>query len=103
MDAPDTVTEAVALLEAAGYTDDLSLVGGELRCDTTAGRRPHPVATAVADHIFRFEGPTDPADEAIVVGISCPEWGTKGVLVAAFGPEIEPEDADALRLLIHRS
>ena len=94
---PDTVTEAIVFLAAEGYRDELHLEADGLRCDVAADT--HPVSTAVVDYTFRFEGPSDPADEAIVLGVSCPEWGMKGVLVSAFGPDADPEHTALLTAL----
>jgi len=94
MAAPDTVTEAVAFLAGEGYVDDLQLSADGIVARGHEG--PHPTATAVVDHTFRFEGPSDPADEAIVLGVSCPEWNSKGVIVAAYGPDMGPEEAERL-------
>jgi hypothetical protein len=97
---PDTVTEAVALLDAEGYRDELRLDADGLHCDVAEGCQP--IEDAVVDYTFRFEGPSDPADEAIVLGISCPAWGLKGVLVSAFGPNVEPDRAAVLTALARR-
>ena len=94
MAAPDTVTEAVAFLAEEGYVEDYKLCRGGI--EARGHDAPHPTASAVVDHTFRFEGPSDPADEAIVLGVRCPEWGTKGVIVAAYGPDMEPEEAELL-------
>jgi hypothetical protein len=94
MDAPETITEAVTFLEAEGYRDELVLRREGLTCAAVEGA--HPFEHAVVDHTFRFEGPSDPADEAIVLGISLPDWNRKGVLVSAFGPSAEPEEAELL-------
>ena len=94
MDAPDTVSEAVAHLTDLGYTDDLKLCPEGLLDATTGGT--HPLATAVVDHEFRFEGPSDPGDEAIVLGVHCTEWDRKGVVVAAYGPDADPDEAQLL-------
>jgi hypothetical protein len=94
MAAPDTVTEAVAFLADQGYVEDLRLCHGGL--ESRDHDAPHPAGAAVVDHTFRFEGPSDPADEAIVLGVRCTEWGTKGVIVAAYGPDMEPEEAELL-------
>jgi len=85
MDAPETVSEAVAFLEAHGYRDQLRL--------------PRD-GQAVVDYTFRFEGPSDPADEAIVLGVSLADGNRRGVIVSAFGPGAEPEDAALLVSLI---
>jgi len=95
--APETVTDALAYLAAEGYVDELRLCPGgiaRLHDDEVL-----PAAEAVVDHTFRFEGPSDPADEAIVLGVRCPRWDTKGVLVSAYGPDADPEDAALLTLL----
>ena len=97
--APDTVTEAVQLLQSLGYADDLDLAGG---CVTCGDRDPHSLAGAVVDHVYRFEGESDPADESIVLGLSLPEWGAKGILVSAYGPMAPADKADALTQLAAR-
>ena len=94
MAAPDTVTEAVQLLAEQGYVEDYKLSRrGIVSPDHDEA---HTADTAVVDHTFRFEGPSDPGDEAIVLGVSCPEWGSKGVIVAAYGPDADPEEAAVL-------
>ncbi len=94
MPTPDTVTEAVVFLASEGYVDDFRLCGeGILDPGTGAA---HPVATATVDYTFRFEGPSDPGDQAIVLGVHCVGWGRKGVIVSAYGPDAEPETAALL-------
>jgi hypothetical protein len=99
--APDTVTDAVAFLASEGYEEDFHLCPvGILRRDEEV---PHPVEGAVVDYTFRFEGPSDPSDEAIVLGVRCTEWGAKGVIVSAYGPEADPEETAILTALARRS
>ena len=62
----------------------------------------HPFETAVVDFTFRFEGPSDPGDQAIVLGVSCTAWGRKGIVVSAYGPDADPEEAALLVALAHR-
>ena len=69
-----------------------------LQCDAVGGT--HSVASAIVDYTFRFEGPSDPADEAIVLGITCPEWQLKGVLVSGFGPSADRDSAALLASLL---
>jgi len=85
--APDTVTEAVRFLNGEGYRDELHLDAD----GTTA---------VVVDYTFRFEGPTDPGDEAIVLGVHYRLDDRKAVLVAAFGPDVDSDSADVLRSLV---
>lgn len=98
--APDTVTEAVAFLTSEGYTDDLQLDANGVRCDRTDG--VVPVDEAIVDYTFRFEGPSDPADEAIVLGVRLPSRGIKGVLVSAYGPDADPGCVETLNALARK-
>ena len=94
MNPPDTVTEAVALLASKGYVDDFRLSAGGLLDASTS--EVHPMQTAVVDYTFRFEGDSDPGDEAIVLGVQCTEWNRKGVIVSAYGPDADPAEAALL-------
>jgi hypothetical protein len=96
-----TVTEGVVQLEADGYGDDLRFEGGLVvcrRCGTS-----HATEAAEVERVLRFEGPSDPADEAIVLGLRCPECGAKGSLVSAFGPDADPELAQAFVYLASKA
>src|SRR5262245_56059654 len=97
-DVPDTVTEAVRFLVDAGYKEEIRLVVGGLECDAVDG--VYDASKAVIDHTFRFEGTSDPGDEMIVLGLSLPDWGVKGVLTSAYGPAVEPHQAEVLRALV---
>jgi len=94
MKVPDTVTEAVELLAAEGYVDDYRLCPNGIEAD--GHDLAHPIGRAIVDHTFRFEGPSDPGDEAIVLGVRCPEWNSKGVIVSAYGPDADPAEAELL-------
>ena len=99
--SPATVTEAVADLEADGFTTDFSVAPGGLlrcgRCDTL-----HDPAAAKVDRIARFEGDTDPGDEAIVFALTCSDCGAKGTLVSAYGASVGPDEATVLTSLATR-
>jgi hypothetical protein len=88
-DTPDTVSEAVAVLESEGYTSPFLQSGHDLVC--MACGAPHDLELGVVDRFFRFEGPSDPADEAIVLGVRCGTCGAHGTLVSAFGPDADPD------------
>jgi hypothetical protein len=97
-DVPDTVTEAMRFLAAQGYTDEIRLAVNGLECDSAEG--VHDASRAVVDFTFRFEGPSDPGDEAIVLGITLPDFGVKGVLMSAYGAAVDAQQADVLRALV---
>ena len=87
-----TVTEAVAAFRALGYRGDAYAVAGGVRC--AACGAVHDVASLIVERVGRVEGPTDPADEAIVLGLRCGTCGTRIVLVAGYGAEASAEDQD---------
>jgi hypothetical protein len=89
---------ALADLEADGWVGRLdALAGGDVRCRSCG---TEVAATELrADGLQRLESPSDPADAALVVPVSCPGCATRGVLVARIGPDEGPEDADVLAAL----
>jgi hypothetical protein len=78
----DTVAEAVNGLKQRGYTIDFNLEAGRITCSKT------PLSLTPAEfgitEVYRFEGNSDPADEAVVYAIES-RHGQKGVLVNGFG------------------
>ncbi len=87
--SPATVTDALAMLHGLGYTADFELVDGVLRSDR--GDVACAVDQAIVEHLYRFEGPSDPGDEMIVFALRDPATGTAGTLAAAFGPSADPD------------
>lgn len=97
---PETVVEALDLLRSQGYETEFQLVDGALRCDAHDGSCP--ATDAVVEHLFRFEGPSDPGDEMVVFGLLDPISGRRGVLASGFGPAADPELLDHLTGLATR-
>lgn len=89
MNAPDTVTEALAELREAGYTENMQLLDGQIlwdnRCQACAAE------TIEVDRVYRFEGTSDPGDEMIVFGLTDPATGAKGALASAYGHVADPD------------
>ncbi|MFS8616604.1 MAG: phosphoribosylpyrophosphate synthetase [Solitalea sp.] len=78
-----TVTEVLNHLKAEGYTTDFNLQDNCLTCHGNALQlRPDDF---FVDKHYRFEGASDPGDEAIVYAISSPRHQLKGVLVNGYG------------------
>lgn len=95
---PETVSAALALLASEGYTQDFSARAGSVHC-VACGEGHSPMGAKV-ERIYRFEGASDPDDQAIVMGLSCPACGVKGVFVSGYGPTTDPdEEALILSLL----
>jgi hypothetical protein len=82
MYAYDTVAEAVKGLKQRGYNIDFNLEADRIFCHIT------PASLKPADfeitEFYRFEGESDPADEAVVYAIES-RTGQKGLLVTGFG------------------
>jgi hypothetical protein len=96
--APETVLEAVQLLEAEGYTATLTIrADGTVRCGSCA--QTNSVSDALVDRVYRFEGASDPDDEAIVLGVRCPRCDAKSTFVSAFGPNADPAVLEHLQML----
>lgn len=98
--APDTVTEAIALLREQGYRADYQLVDGVLVADPEFPTCA--VGQAEVDKLYRFEGPSDPGDEMIVYALRDPVTDTRGTLAAAYGHSADPDLSDHLADLRRR-
>jgi cytochrome c peroxidase len=75
-----TVSEALTELREKGYTLDFNL---EQNCIVCHVGKFNPDEFEVTE-VYRYEGNSDPADEATVYGIESAS-GVKGVLVTAYG------------------
>ena len=53
----------------------------------------------VVEEVARFEGISDPADEAIVLALHCREDGIKGTYTVPFGPGMGALDAEMMHHL----
>lgn len=92
----DTLSDRMRQLHAAGWTVQLSVSDGGLRCDgCSCWTAPEDVSV---DEVYRFEGDSDPGDESILFAISMP-CGHRGLLPAAYGNDQMPEVADVVRRL----
>ncbi len=98
--APDTVVDALEQLRAKGYDVELVMRDQRLRCPRCTA--DHPVHQMVADHVYRFEGDSDPGDEAIVIGVTCPTCGARGAIVSAYGPDADPDELAGVLMIAQR-
>ena len=95
-----TVWQTLAALQRAGYTEAMHVEGGGVHVPSEGVIRP---ATEFAvDAIYRFEGETDPADEAIVLALTNLRSGARGALVASYGVQASAEEGAALAQLLDR-
>lgn len=98
MIAYDTLSEAVNGLKKRGFVTDFNL---EENCLVCHGDK-FDIADFEIVELHRFEGNTDPSDEAIVYAIESVK-GTKGILVSGYGISAEGISAEmAKKLSMHR-
>jgi hypothetical protein len=88
MGSYDTLSEAMNELKKEGYTEDFNIQHDYLICKN--GTIKVSKDDFVVDKFFRFEGDSDPADEAILYAISFPKNNVKGILVNGYGIYSEP-------------
>lgn len=100
MRAYDTVLDALNDLKKRGYTTDFNLVFDKVKCEAT-GVCLSPSQFEITEH-YRFEGMSNPDDNAIVYAIEAKDGSRKGVLVSAYGVYSDAVSADMMqKLTIH--
>jgi len=93
----ETVSEALDRLHASGYDHDFVAEPAGLR-DRMTGEVFAPEGMRV-DEIVRFEGATDPGDEAIVFALRDAASTVRGTLSTAYGPNMGSAEVDILQRL----
>ena len=76
----ETVSEAINQLREKGFTVDFNIEGDYLICESNKLQTDE---FEIVD-VYRYEGDTDPADEATVYAIESTS-GIKGILVTGYG------------------
>lgn len=90
----DTVVKAIEQLRLDGFTLDFNLDNNCIVCNEEKfGHEEFEVV-----EVYRYEGNTDPADEASVYGILSSS-GLKGILVTGSGSEIDERSQEILKKL----
>ena len=95
----ETLVDAERRLTQAGYRQQLVVDGGELRSTGTSER--YAPADMWVSEVVRFEGISDPADEAMILALATRDGEPVGTITTAYGPNATSEEADLLRHL-HR-
>ena len=86
-----TLSQTINGLKAEGYTHDFNIQQDRLVCpETKTELSPEEFEI---DGVFRFEGESNPDDEAVLYAISSTKDGSKGTLVNGYG--ISADDASA--------
>ncbi len=99
MEEMTTLTEVINKLRTEGYLEDFNLQQNSLVCQNGHYSVFHN--EFVIDKVYRFEGDSDPADEATVYAISSPKYGIKGILVnggGIYSDDLTDEMLDTLKI-----
>ncbi|HEX8316123.1 MAG TPA: hypothetical protein VF609_14070 [Flavisolibacter sp.] len=92
----DTVTEALTGLRQRGFLYDFDLRDNKFHCEQL--NKAYDVPELILRESFRFEGDSDPGDEAIVYAIETKD-GIKGVLVDGYGASSDEQTEQLLQHL----
>ena len=82
-------------LTKAGYSDTFRGESGGLRA--TGAGHIHKPEDLVVESIDRFEGVSDPEDEAIVLALRCPGDGCRGTYTVPYGMNMPSVDGELIR------
>lgn len=96
----ETMQAAITRLEGDGFVGAFHAREGQLVCPKCGDL--HPPDTLVIHEIVRFEGASDPDDEAAVFALECPECGARGTWTVAYGPNMNADEAAIAPLLRDR-
>jgi hypothetical protein len=92
-----TITEAVEKLHQQGYTLDFNLQKDKL----TVGDKEYPADEFEIADLYRYEGESDPADEATVYALVS-KSGLKGILVSGYGASSDSASEETLKQLHYK-
>jgi hypothetical protein len=87
----DTVSKAIEALRAQGYTTDFNIEDHNLVCN----QGKFDTTNFEIEDVYRYEGNSDPADEAAVYAIKSSN-GLKGILVTGYGASAEDVPGEML-------
>jgi hypothetical protein len=93
----ETLSEAIARLEAAGFRDSFRADGARLWA--LAAQRFFALDALVVEEVVRFEGESDPDEQAILFALRSPDGDVRGTFATPYGPVADAASADAVRRL----
>jgi len=95
----DTLSDVMEVLRSRGYTGDFNLEKNCLACRKAEYKVFH--GEFVIDKFYRFEGDSNPEDEATLYAISSAKHNLKGILVNGCGiytDDITKEMLESLKI-----
>ena len=93
----ETLTEALARLERAGYRDSFRVQGDRLvAVDAQRSFRPEQLAV---EETVRFEGDSDPQDELVLFALRSSDGAVAGTWLVSYGSLGDAGSAGVMRRL----
>ena len=101
MESYETVTDALRSLKEKGYTLDFNISFDKLTCSKNEiCLNPHEFEITA---VYRFEGDSDPGDEAVVYAVESKDGKLKGTISGAYGLYADACSTEMLKkLTIHK-
>ncbi|GAA4318224.1 hypothetical protein GCM10023149_16210 [Mucilaginibacter gynuensis] len=93
----ETVSEAIRKLRADGFVSDFNISGTFVN----SGSKTFTADELEIIDLYRYEGVSDPADEALVFALAT-SCGNKGILVTGYGPSVSDDEAKVIQHLHYR-
>lgn len=87
----ETLQQAVHRLEGRGFTGAFRAVAGgqlEMRASDGTSRPKLSAERMTVEEVVRFEGQSDPGDEAVIFALCTPDR-ERGLFVATYGPQMD--------------
>lgn len=92
----ETLSAAIERLGGHGFRASFrAATGGALQ----AAERSYAPEDLIVEEIVRFEGQSDPEDQAVLFALSTKDGSVRGTFVATYGTGIGPESAAAIHRL----
>lgn len=94
-----TMRDTLQAYETKGATGQFTAhLDGIVECHSCNAKEPAAQTPLLALH--RFEGSSDPNEEAALAAVECPACGAWGTIALSYGPEASAEDAGVLTGLL---
>jgi len=93
----ETLSEAISRLEAAGFRDSFRPDAGRLWA--LAAQRFFAPESLVVEEVVRFEGESDPSEEAILFALRSLAGDVRGTFATSFGTLADPASVEIVRRL----
>jgi hypothetical protein len=97
----ESLTDAIRRLGRRGFTHALRAEHGALR-DLATGESHAPELLEI-DEVVRFEGESDPDEQAVLFALRSARGTPLGTYSAVFGAAMPPEDGEVVRRLGSKS